>query len=231
MVSFDAGGAISGPMSSSFILPLILGICASRGNTYYDAFGCIALVALSPLITIQILGFIYNIKVKIDTQTNIDESIIRLDYIEKLSEELGNISYTYKDFINFFNKMIDDKEKIEYPLNKDIPNSVKIMTIHKSKGLEYPICYFPNLLSKFNTMDIKQKFFFDNEFGIVTPYIDDGIKPTIYKTLYKEKYLKEEIGEKIRLFYVALTRAKEKMIFVTSLKESIESDEVSIDTK
>ena len=36
MVSFDAGGAISGPMSSSFILPLILGICASKGNTYYE---------------------------------------------------------------------------------------------------------------------------------------------------------------------------------------------------
>lgn len=80
MVSFDAGGAISGPMSSSFILPLILGICASKGNTYYDAFGCIALVALSPLITIQILGFIYNIKVKIDTQTNIDESIIEYNW-------------------------------------------------------------------------------------------------------------------------------------------------------
>ena len=80
MVSFDAGGAISGPMSSSFILPLILGICASKGNTYYDAFGCISLVALSPLITIQVLGFIYNIKVKIDTQINIDESIIEYNW-------------------------------------------------------------------------------------------------------------------------------------------------------
>ena len=168
---------------------------------------------------------------KLITVGNIDESIIRLDYIEKLSKELGDISYTYKDFIKYFNTMILNNEKIEYPINNDIPNSVKIMTIHKSKGLEYPICYFPNLLSKFNTMEAKQKFFFDNTYGIVTPYIDEGIRNTIYKTLFTEKYMKEEIGEKIRLFYVALTRAKEKMIFITSLKESEDDNEVTLDTK
>ena len=168
---------------------------------------------------------------KLITVGNIDESIIRLDYIEKLSKELSDLSYTYKDFINYFNEMINSQEKIEYPINNDIPNSVKIMTIHKSKGLEYPICYFPGLLSEFNTNEIKEKFFFDSDYGIVTPYIDEGINATIYKLLFKEKYIKEEIGERIRLFYVAMTRAKEKMIFVTSLNESDDNLEISIDTK
>ena len=174
----------------------------------------------------------FNFYENLITVGNISESLIRLDYLEKLSNELGDVLYTYKDFINYLNIMIKEKEKIEYPVNNNIPNSVKIMTIHKSKGLEYPICYFSGLLSKFNTMEMNQRFFFDLEYGIVTPYIDEGIKSTIYKLLFKEKYIKEEIGEKIRLFYVALTRAKEKMIFVTSLKEIDETkDLVSLDTK
>ena len=173
----------------------------------------------------------FNFYEKLITVGNIEESIIRLDYIEKLSSDLGNLNYTYIDFINYFDKMINNKEKIEYSLNKEVSNSVKIMTIHKSKGLEYPICYYTGLTSKFNIMDTKKRFFFDEKFGIVTPFIDGGIRNTIYSTLYKEKFIKEDISEKIRLFYVALTRAKEKMILVTSLKDEESNDEISLDTK
>jgi len=78
MVAFDSGGAVSGPMTSSFLLPLIIGICyASGGNVLTDGFGLVALVALSPLITIQILGIIYKVKTrKIKAIESIDESII-----------------------------------------------------------------------------------------------------------------------------------------------------------
>lgn len=82
MVAFDAGGAVSGPMTTSFLLPLIIGICyAHGGNVLTDAFGVVALVALSPLLTIQILGVIYKIKTKIkDYQTGADETIIEYDW-------------------------------------------------------------------------------------------------------------------------------------------------------
>ncbi len=82
MVAFDAGGAVSGPMTTSFLLPLIIGICyAKGGNVLTDAFGVVALVALSPLLTIQILGVIYKIKTKIkDSQIGINESIIEYDW-------------------------------------------------------------------------------------------------------------------------------------------------------
>lgn len=82
MVAFDAGGAVTGPMTTSFLLPLIIGICYIKGgNVLTDAFGVVALVALSPLLTIQILGVIYKIKTKIkDSQIGIDETIIEYDW-------------------------------------------------------------------------------------------------------------------------------------------------------
>lgn len=78
MVAFDSGGAVTGPMTTTFLLPLVIGVCyASGGNVLTDAFGLVALVAMSPLLTIQILGIIYRIKsnksVVID---DIDESIV-----------------------------------------------------------------------------------------------------------------------------------------------------------
>lgn len=78
MIAFDSGGAVTGPMTTTFLLPLIIGVCyATNGNVLTDAFGLVALVALSPLITIQILGIIYDQKTKKKTlPTEIDEEII-----------------------------------------------------------------------------------------------------------------------------------------------------------
>ena len=78
MVAFDSGGAVTGPMTTSFLLPIIIGICyACGGNVLTDAFGLVAFVALSPLLTIQTLGIIYNQKSKPKfTLDTIDETII-----------------------------------------------------------------------------------------------------------------------------------------------------------
>ena len=78
MISFDSGGAVTGPMTTSFLLPFIIGICyACGGNVLTDAFGLVAFVAMSPLITIQILGIIYKYKQSKNNRfINIDESII-----------------------------------------------------------------------------------------------------------------------------------------------------------
>ena len=57
-VAFDAGGVASGPMTATFLMPLALGACtALGGNIMSDAFGIVAMVAMTPLITIQLLGF------------------------------------------------------------------------------------------------------------------------------------------------------------------------------
>jgi ATP-dependent exoDNAse (exonuclease V) beta subunit len=62
---------------------------------------------------------------------------------------------------------------------------------------------------------------FYNKYGIITPYYNEGIGDTIYKYLVSYDYVKEEISEKIRLLYVAFTRAKEKMILVCDLNGEI----------
>ena len=125
---------------------------------------------------------------------------------------------------NMINNMFEDKElrdevgtKIKLLKHSDI--DIDAMTIHKSKGLEYPVCYFSGLYKEFNISDLKERFLVDKYYGIIVPYFNEGIGNTIYKELLKQNYLKEEISEKIRLFYVALTRAREKIILVKPVNE------------
>ena len=150
---------------------------------------------------------------------NIEASMIRIEYLLNLSKSLTELGYTPYELAEYIKEMVEGKNEIKYSLNTNIGNNVKIMNIHKSKGLEFHICYYSGLHKTFNISDLKQLFTIDNELGIITPYKDEEIKETIYKELLKDKYMKEEIAEKIRLFYVAMTRCKEKMILVTSLTD------------
>ena len=147
------------------------------------------------------------------TINNIESSIIRINKIKEFAHNLEELGYNIDDYSNYLEDLIESKYDLKYSIN-DNSDGVKIMTIHKSKGLEYNICYYSGLYKSFNISDMKEKFTYFKDYGIITPYFNEGIGNTIYKTLMKEKYLKEEISEKIRLFYVALTRAKEKMILI-----------------
>ncbi|MBR3230049.1 MAG: UvrD-helicase domain-containing protein, partial [Bacilli bacterium] len=149
---------------------------------------------------------------------NIHEHIIALDSIKKIAQSQDELGYTPYDFYNYLNEVLEKGLDIKVKINKGDKSAVKIMTIHASKGLEYPICYYTGLSKKFNIDDLKNKFYFDKKYGIITPYIDEKDNQTIIKDLLKNEYIKEEISEKLRLFYVALTRAREKMIIVTSIK-------------
>ena len=159
---------------------------------------------------------------KLLTITNIESSLIRINKLKEYASNLETLGYTIEDYSNYLEELIENDYEMKYSLNEGNTNGVKIMTIHKSKGLEYHICYYSGLYKTFNISDIKERFTYDNKYGIITPYFKEGIGETIYKPLMKENYIKEEISEKIRLFYVALTRAKEKMILVEPKKEVIE---------
>ncbi len=164
----------------------------------------------------------FNYYEKLITTNNIKESIIRLDYLRDLSINLSTIGYTPVEFAEYLND-ITNKGSIEYSLNGDSSNSVKILNIHKSKGLEYSICYFTGLYKQANEDDKKAKFTVDSNYNIITPYFDNGIKQTILKELLLDTELRESISEKIRLFYVALTRVKEKIIIICPLNLENES--------
>lgn len=82
-IAFDSGGVASGPMTSTFLLPLAMGACTAwGGNVVTDAFGIVALVALAPLIAIQVMGIVYSLKLKRDTgasQELSDDIIVELE--------------------------------------------------------------------------------------------------------------------------------------------------------
>ena len=152
----------------------------------------------------------------------VEACIIRLDYLKNTALNLSNLGYSPYKFLQYLNNMIDNQMDIRYSLNTSYGNNIKIMNIHKSKGLEFPLCYFTGFHKKFNIHDMNEKFIYDHKYGIIVPVNNNGIKSSILKVLAKENYIHEEISEKIRLFYVALTRAREKMIIVTNLSEDDE---------
>lgn len=152
---------------------------------------------------------------------NIDSSMVKVEKILDSAINLGGIGYDIYDFSNYLKTIIDDNYEMKYSVNIGDSDSVKIMTIHKSKGLEYHICYFSGLYKSFNILDLKERFTYDKEYGIIVPYFKEGIGQTIYKELLRNRYIIEEISEKIRLFYVALTRAKEKMILLMPSSDKV----------
>lgn len=145
---------------------------------------------------------------------DINNMIARIDYLVENAKTLSNIGYNLESFIAYLDENLNNKSEVKIPAEIAKGNTCCIMNIHKSKGLEFKICYYSGLYAKFNISDLKEMFYYDKDYGIIVPYFNDGICNTIYKFLLKDKYMREEIEEKLRLFYVALTRCKEKMIIV-----------------
>lgn len=174
---------------------------------------------ISPLDFYHKVLDVFEVESKLITTQNIKASRIRLEYFYNMLESLVKVGYTIYDFSKYLDTLYEEDYDLRFSLNKEEENSCKIMTIHKSKGLEFPICYFASFTSKFNLRDLNDRFLYDSCYQIVMPSTINGIKPTMYKQLVKTKALKEEIGEKIRLLYVALTRCCEKMIIVVPNRE------------
>ena len=160
----------------------------------------------------------YNKIYKIGDYENIN---VRIKKIYDMCISLNDLGYSLIDFCNYLDEIINnDKIKLNYSGHSGSGDSVKILTIHKSKGLEYPVCYFADLNHDFNTTDLKDLFILDNTYGMIVPKLIEDSDENFLKELYKYEFFKEEIGEKIRLFYVALTRAREQMVIVLPYKET-----------
>ena len=145
---------------------------------------------------------------------------ILMKSILEMGKALNDLGYGIEEFKEYLEETKLNGIDVNYKEPVSQSESVKIMTIHKSKGLEYPICYFADLCHNFNTSDLKRLFISDKKYGLIIPdALDDENKTSILKELYKLDYYQEEISEKLRLFYVALTRAREKIIIVTKHQE------------
>lgn len=100
---------------------------------------------------------------------------------------------------------------------------VRVMTIHKSKGLEFPICFVCGLGKQFNQMDTRQAILMDVELGIGVDCIDPILRTkrkTLRKNVVAQRMKEDTRGEDLRVLYVALTRAKEKLI-LTAYEENL----------
>ncbi|MBQ6787349.1 MAG: helicase-exonuclease AddAB subunit AddA [Lachnospiraceae bacterium] len=149
--------------------------------------------------------------------------------IELLLERAGAFEktsfYGLFHFIRYLETMqekeVDFGEANILDENADV---VRVMTIHKSKGLEFPICFVCGLTKQFNLMDIRQAILMDVELGIGVDYIDPDMRikrKTLRKNIVAQRMKEDTRGEDLRVLYVALTRAKEKLI-LTAYEEDIE---------
>lgn len=128
-------------------------------------------------------------------------------------------------FIRYIEQM--EKNQIDFGevnLYGETADAVGIMTIHKSKGLEYPFVFVSCLGSKFSTMDTKASVIFHSELGLGMNYVDPGERvrhSTMIKRMVAQRIHQEMLAEELRVLYVALTRAKEKLI-LTALVDNLE---------
>ncbi len=102
-------------------------------------------------------------------------------------------------------------------------NAVKIMSIHKSKGLEFPVVIVANVFGKFNTSDTSRSILWHDKAGFGIPYTDTKKRikyPSLPHKLISKMLLRELSQEEMRLLYVAMTRAKEKLIISAVIKKS-----------
>ena len=156
----------------------------------------------------------YNKINKIGSYNDVNE---RIKAIYNVTKNYSNLGYDIYEFNDSLDDILNSDMEIKYSNNLENGDAVRILTIHGSKGLEYPICYYADLAHRFNIDDLKKKIIVNNKYGIIISNEDN--EDTVLKKLYKEYEKKEIISEKLRLFYVALTRAKEKMIIVIPNKE------------
>jgi hypothetical protein len=99
-IAFDSGGVASGPMTATFLLPFAVGACtAVGGNVATDAFGVVAMVAMTPLIAIQILGLVYTIKQKVKSRAVQSDIIEESDVIELTDKSAIEVNEEYDDDI------------------------------------------------------------------------------------------------------------------------------------
>ncbi|MBC1385267.1 helicase-exonuclease AddAB subunit AddA [Listeria innocua] len=99
---------------------------------------------------------------------------------------------------------------------------VRMMTIHASKGLEFPVVIVSGLSRKFNMRDIYSKTLLDKDYGFASNYRDIEkmiVYPTIMQQAIKQKKSREMIAEEMRVLYVALTRAEEKLILTATVPD------------
>lgn len=131
------------------------------------------------------------------------------------------------NFINFIDRIkLGSGDLGSAKLIGENENVVRIMSIHKSKGLEFPIVFLSSTGTSFNMMDLNAEILLHQNLGIGVKYIDYDMQikyDTLSKLALRNKLLEENLSEEMRVLYVALTRAKEKL-YITGVQKDVEKN-------
>ena len=147
--------------------------------------------------------------------------------LEMLAEKAAAYESTsYRGLFNFV-RYIENLQKYEVDFGEastigEEENTVRIMSIHKSKGLEFPIVFVAGLGKAFNRQDARSTIAIHQNYGVGCDVVDPLLRtkaPTILKKAIQQILLTESLGEELRVLYVAVTRAKEKLYLSGSLKK------------
>lgn len=110
----------------------------------------------------------------------------------------------------------------EASISGEADDTVRIMSIHKSKGLEFPIVFVSGISKRFNESDARSRIALHPELGIGCDFVDPGQRvkaPNLLKRVIQRQLRQESLGEELRVLYVAMTRAKEKLILTGTVSD------------
>lgn len=150
-----------------------------------------------------------------------------MDSLMELAREFEKTTYHgLYQFVRYINRIQEQQEEMgEVNISCEEENVVRIMTIHKSKGLEFPVCIVAGMGRKLGGMN-RSFLTIQPEVGIASQIVDNETrttKDTIYRRFLKRQNDMADLGENMRVLYVAMTRAKEKLILV-GCAEQVETE-------
>ena len=160
---------------------------------------------------------------------NAGQRIANLSMLLSKAEDYGRTSfkglYQFNRYMDQIRKYeIDDGEASVMSENDDV---VRLMTMHSSKGLEFPVCFLAGMEKRRNTQDESGKIIWSTKFGFGSDFTDLDRRitgTTIPKEIVREENRRDAIAEEMRILYVAMTRAKEKLIMVGCGREGCLED-------
>lgn len=144
-----------------------------------------------------------------------------LNLAVSFEKENGSVLSEYINYIDNLPNKVDTSSSSAKVIGEN-ENVVRIMTIHKSKGLEFPIVILADTASKYNTKELNKKINFESELGVGINIVNKEYNvsyPSVIKQAINSKLLNEIKSEELRLLYVAFTRAKQKLIVFGNVKD------------
>lgn len=176
-----------------------------------------ASVSLSPS---DIIGEIYNVthfREIVSCADNGDEKVTNLSILKSMASDYeSQFDGGLPGFIKYFDRCEAEGVKSEKSSPKSV-DAVRIMSFHGSKGLQFPVCIIGNIGKAFNKDDLKNSIITSGEFGIGVNYVTDSVKhDTVARRAIRAHNEFKLFSEELRLFYVAMTRAEERLIISVS---------------